>query len=252
MTEHTAADDLAFAEFPPPSREQWLALVSGALKGASFDKRLVSKTYDGISIAPLYGRDAAARAVAGRAAATPWEIAQRIELPDPAAANAQALHDLEGGATGLALVFSGAIGARGFGLDAGALAPVLDGVFLDAAVALDLDCAENAAAIAHTVTDVVRQRGVAPQSTAIRFGFDPLGKAATGATAAAPPWPQFAAAIVALAGAGYRGPFVVADGRVIHDAGGSEAQELAYVLAAALAYLRALEFAVCRSPTPGA
>ncbi len=40
---------------------------------------------------------------------------------------------------------------------------------------------------------------------------------------------------------GFRGPFAVADARVIHNAGGSEAQELAYALATALAYWRALE-----------
>ena len=40
---------------------------------------------------------------------------------------------------------------------------------------------------------------------------------------------------------GFRGPFAVADGRVVHDAGGSEAQELAFALASAVAYLRALE-----------
>ena len=42
---------------------------------------------------------------------------------------------------------------------------------------------------------------------------------------------------------GFKGPFAVADGRVIHDAGGSEVQELAFVLAAGVAYLRALESA---------
>ena len=44
-----------------------------------------------------------------------------------------------------------------------------------------------------------------------------------------------------LADAGFKGPFAVGDGRVIHNAGGSEAQELAYALASAVAYLRALE-----------
>src|SRR4029453_6809556 len=34
---------------------------------------------------------------------------------------------------------------------------------------------------------------------------------------------------------------LVADGRIVHGAGGTEAQELAYVIAAAVAYLRALE-----------
>ena len=41
---------------------------------------------------------------------------QRIDHPDAAAANAQALLDLENGAAGLTLVFAGANGAHGFGL----------------------------------------------------------------------------------------------------------------------------------------
>ena len=42
-----------------------------------------------------------------------------------------------------------------------------------------------------------------------------------------------------FAGDGFRGPFAVADGRVIHNAGGSEVQELAFALATAVAYFRA-------------
>jgi methylmalonyl-CoA mutase len=44
-----------------------------------------------------------------------------------------------------------------------------------------------------------------------------------------------------LIGRGFKGPFALADGRPVHDAGGSEAQELAFTLAVAVAYLRALE-----------
>ena len=40
---------------------------------------------------------------------------------------------------------------------------------------------------------------------------------------------------------GFKSPLAAADGRIIHNAGGSEAQELAYALAVAVAYLRALE-----------
>ncbi len=50
-----------------------------------------------------------------------------------------------------------------------------------------------------------------------------------------------AATIAELAQRGFKGPFAVADGRVVHNAGGSEAQELAFALAVAVAYLRALE-----------
>ena len=39
----------------------------------------------------------------------------------------------------------------------------------------------------------------------------------------------------------FRRSLFVADGRVVHGAGGTEAQELAYAIAVAVAYLRALE-----------
>ena len=48
--------------------------------------------------------------------------------------------------------------------------------------------------------------------------------------------------IATLKDAGFKGPFAVADGRVVHDAGGSEAQELAFVLGVAVLYLRVLEW----------
>jgi methylmalonyl-CoA mutase len=53
--------------------------------------------------------------------------------------------------------------------------------------------------------------------------------------------PPFAKMIRELIGRGFKGPFALADGRAIHDAGGSEAQELAFALAVAVACLRALE-----------
>jgi methylmalonyl-CoA mutase len=78
----------------------------------------------------------------------------------------------------------------------------------------------------------------------IRIGHDPIGGIALGADAARP-WseeaPHFARRLAALARDGFAGKLAVADGRIIHNAGGSEAQELAFVLATALAYLRALE-----------
>jgi methylmalonyl-CoA mutase len=234
-----------FTEFPPASREQWLALVSKTIKGAPLEARLMSKSYDGIAIAPLYERDISARPVFGRRAGASWRVIQRIDFADPAAANAQARSDLGNGATGLALVFAGAIGAYGFGLDDNApLDRLLDGIPLGGGVAIDLQPGPNAAHVARQLPDMVQRLGVPSGAADISFGFDPLGHIAA-APHNAPCWRDhsaaFAASINGLAMQGYKGPFAAADGRVVHNAGGSEAQELAYVLATALAYLRALE-----------
>ena len=113
----TTAETLSLAgDFAPATHADWRKLVDAVLKGAPF-ARLETKSYDGLNIEPLYARDAAARAVAGRRPGAAWTILQRVDHPDPAAANAQALDDLQNGATGLVLVFAGSVSANGFGLD---------------------------------------------------------------------------------------------------------------------------------------
>jgi methylmalonyl-CoA mutase len=205
----------------------------------------MSKSYDGIAIAPLYERHGGARPLFGHRAGAPWRVVQRIDFPDPAAANAQARYDVENGASGFALVFAGAIGAYGFGIDGNApLARLLDGLPLGAGVAIDLQPGPDAAHVARQLLDVVQRIGVSSAAADISFGFDPLGHIAAAAHRA-PCWRDdrtgFAASINGLAMQGYKGPFAAADGRIVHNAGGAEAQELAYVLATGLAYLRALE-----------
>ncbi|MEA2874274.1 MAG: methylmalonyl-CoA mutase, partial [Hyphomicrobiales bacterium] len=239
------AEDPAFAsEFPAATREQWLRLVDGVLKGAPFDKRLVAHTYDGLAIQPLYARASAAQPVAARAPGRAWTVMQRVDHPDPAAANEQALHDLENGATGLTLVMAGSLNANGYGLDSSieTLDRVLDGVYLDAGVAIDFNVAAETRDAAKNFAALVKRRGIAPDTIEMRASLNPLGHlAATGEGDWKTIAPAFATQIGELAGLGFRGPFAVADGRVIHNAGGSEAQELAFALASAVADLRALE-----------
>ncbi len=244
----SATDDLKLAaDFAPANYDDWRKLVDGVLKGAPFE-RLVSKTYDGLKIEPIYTRAHDAAPIAGRAAAAPWQIMQRIDHPDPAMANAQALHDLENGANGLTLVFAGANGAHGFGLEptAAAIDKVLDGVFIDAGITVELQIGPQSRMAAIHVAEYVKRKGVSPAACDIRFGLDPIGACAVWGSSPYT-WqeivPAVTGAMKGLSAMGFKGPFAPADGRVIHDAGGSEVQELAFVLATGLAYLRALESA---------
>ena len=239
--------DLPLAsEFPPATREQWLKLVDGVLKGAPFDKKLVSKTYDGLKIEPLYQRHADASPLVGRTPAAPWQVMMRVDHPDPKEANKQALEDLENGANGLVLVCPGSIGAQGFGIDTSAdgLARILDGIYLDAGAPIEFQLTREAKDVPAHVAAIVKQRGLDPAACDLRIGFDPIGLMAAGSSAPAP-WsdiaPLFARMTRTLADEGFRGPFAAADARVIHNAGGSEVQELAYALSVAVAYWRALE-----------
>jgi len=241
----TDPEPLSFAgDFPPATHDEWRKLVDAVLKGAPFT-RLESRTYDGLTIEPLYERAAAARALAGSAPDAAWTPMQRVDHPDPAAANAQALDDLENGATGLVLVFVGSVSANGFGLEPStvALTRALNGVDLGAC-AIDLNLSPQSRFVVRDFAALVKSRGLAPASIDLRFSINPIGGfAASGRSPRN--WEghaRYLAAMVGeLAGDGFRGPFVVADGRVIHNAGGSEAQELAFALASAVADLRALE-----------
>src|SRR3982750_1054366 len=96
-------DDLTLAaDFPPATREQWLKLVETVLKGADFERKLVSRTYDGLRVEPLYPK--ADGVVTRRAESGRWRVAQRVDHPEPAEANKLVLADLEGGADALVLV----------------------------------------------------------------------------------------------------------------------------------------------------
>lgn len=241
------SDDLPLAaEFPPTSEADWRKLVDAALKGAAFDKRLVSRTYDGLRVEPLYPRATGARPVAGRTPGAAWTVMQRVDHPDPAAANKQALEDLENGANGLTLVFAGSLNANGYGLDASApaLENALKGVELDAGITIDFNLSPPTRNAVQLFAALVKSRNISPALVDLRASINPIGGfAASGASPK--PWSElskiFAAAIRDLADQGFRGPFAVADGRIIHNAGGSEAQELAFAVAAAVECLRAFE-----------
>jgi methylmalonyl-CoA mutase len=244
----TTIDNLPLAaDFPPATYDDWRKLVDGVLKGAPFE-RLVGKTYDGLTIEPIYSRAKGAGPIAGRAAAAPWQVMQRIDHPGAAQANAQALHDLENGASGLTLVFAGANGAYGFGLEpsAEAVEKVLDGIFMDAGISIELQIGPQSRMAAIHVAEYLKRKRIDLAACNIRFGLDPIGACAVwGSSPYA--WPEIVPAVTGaikgLAAMGFKGPFAAADGRVIHDAGGSEVQELAFVLATGVAYLRAIESA---------
>ncbi len=230
--------------FPQSDEATWRKLVDRALKGASFDA-LSSKAYGGVGIAPLYPREThstkALRRTPGR-----WSILARVDCDAPGTANRLALEDLEGGADGLHIVFAGAQGACGGGLvdaDEATLARVFDSVRFDYGIPVVVESSPRAPDAADALMRLIDKSHIEPSLTRVSFGLDPLGLQARHGFIAAP-WAQAARAFAEqakrIAAAGFATGAVVADARVVHAAGGAETQELAFALAAAVAYLRAL------------
>ncbi len=224
----------------------WRALVEQGLKGASWD-RLVGKTADGIPLEPLYRESniQTASDISGAPGAAPfvrgartggWLVRQNFSHPDVEQTNREILADLEGGVGAIELVIDPG-GQEGVTIkNAADLDLALAGVILEAApVSLDAGSyAEQAASFLRA-----KLRGIAVAGTC--FGFDPLGTQLRSgqdqSEAALAAYLFTARTIRDLPNARY----LRVDTRVIHEAGGSEAQEIAYAIHAAITYLRGLE-----------
>ena len=246
----TSQTDVALAQgFDARDEAQWRAAIEKVLKGADFEKRLVSKTADGISLQPLYMQARDAEPLAGDTATAragrPWTLAQRVDHPDYAAANRLALTDLAGGAGSLVLVADDGFDARGFGLpalDDDALETLLADIALDM-ITLRLGPSFTGTTRARAIADFAERRGFKPDQLAVHFALAPIAQlAATGTLAH--DWPatadDLAGMVRDLATYGFKDPFIAADARPVSEAGGSEAQELAVAIASAVAYLRTL------------
>jgi methylmalonyl-CoA mutase len=111
-TPSTPAADGPAADFPPASYGDWRRLVESELKGAPFDKRMFTRTFENITLKPLYLREDVANLPhlgsfpgfppfvrGGRAAGyggQPWAISQEITCSSPTEFNHEARNSLAG------------------------------------------------------------------------------------------------------------------------------------------------------------
>lgn len=232
-------------DFPSTNEAAWRKLALRALDGRPFET-LISRTFEGLEIAPLYGRATNEGPRAMRRDPGAWKIAQRIDHPDPAVANHIARSDLDGGANALTLTIAGAPAARGFGTAIHApsdLDATLHGIDLDC-VPMRVDAGLHSLHIVQHLRVLAQERRLTSASLDVDFGHDPIGNfARTGVSAWAPDTIgcDAAAASRLLRECGFAGHLLLADGRPYHEAAAGEAQELACIVATGVTYLRLLE-----------
>ena len=250
-------DELVLAgEFGPATREQWLAAADAVARrsgrisedaelGAGVDT-LTRTSADGIRVAPLY----AAEDVEGlpdtgvpgswpftRGALTDghvpdgWDIRQRHAGTDPAAVREALLADLECGVNSIWL----RVGAGG--VPVSDLAATLDGVHLDLA-GVALDAGADAVDAANAYLDLAARNGVEDSALLGSLGVDPIGLRAR--TGDGPGVDSVTGVAQRTASTSGTITAITVDATVIREAGGADAQELGWSLAAGVAYLREL------------
>jgi len=225
--------------FPPATEEAWRALVAKTLGEAPFSS-IEKATVEGLKVEPLYEAAAAPAGFPTRPfdAERAWDIRTLTAHPDPAAANGEILHDLEGNAASVIARIDPTGGAGVAVGSADGLARVLAGVVPEfAAIGLD------AGFLGPKAADWLGSFAKASPGARLAFHLDPLSAFAEAGESPGPIEAHLvSAATVAarLADTYPQAQLFLASGRVVHEAGGGEAAEVAFAAAAALAYAKAL------------
>ncbi len=267
--EFTIEDD-----FPPVSYERWRVLVEEDLKGAPFDKKLVTHTYEGIDIQPVYTRTEGLKepdyyGVPGQPPFVRGSLSTRIALhgadlrqeyfhPDTAETNRQILADLAGGVTSVQLHLDQAA-RHGFDPDETALdeSHTTNGVMayshgdMDVAlrnvpldqVAISLEAGAAFLPAAALLVSLWQKRGIELGQVRGAFNSDPLATLARNGQL-----PLTLDASLTLLGdlaqwTARNCPHVTAvkvSTSPYHNAGATAAQDLAFQTGTAVAYLRAM------------
>ena len=252
--EKTPFPAVDFPEFAPQAYAEWKEEAIASLKGAPFDKKLLSKTYEGITLEPLYTAEHAAAFSAknglpgadhylrGTSAAgysaKPWLIAQKGDSASPLEANDLLRRDLEKGVS--AICFDPQCSPELSTLDD--MKTLLDGIEI-VKYPFQVFCGASAAPTLGLLAAYAEQVGIEPAALSGVIGADPLGSLARqGATCGSMEsyYDQMAAC---LRWAGKKTPLmktIFIQGSVYHEGGASAVQELAAMFAAAVAYLDAL------------
>ncbi|MEQ8435531.1 MAG: methylmalonyl-CoA mutase family protein [Oceanicaulis sp.] len=241
--------------FPAAGAAQWRREAEAALKGAPLEK-LVRKTLDDIERGPLFTRDDLIEAgdtgapgaapfirggVARRDEFLPWAIRQSVADPDPKAANQAILADLAGGVSEITLRLDplGQTGCAARTLDE--LKVALDGVMLDLA---PIHFAPSRMAPQHAalLLALYETEGLDGHTLRGGLGLSPIGQKslAGGGAADLPERLKRTAEAAAYCAEHFPHLKVVSiTATAPHEAGGSDAQEIAFVCAGGASYMRA-------------
>ena len=261
------------AEFQAPSLDAWKEEVVRLLKGAPFEKKMLTATYEGITLQPMYtaedtknlpfqdtlpgqwpylrGTEPLGKSVNG------WLVAQELPFPDPKDFNEALLHDLERGQNAVCVLLDAAgrwgldadeadselVGKDGTSISAFADAlQALEGVY--PAVPIMVVGGAGSVPAAALIVAALKAKGADLSSANLTLGNDPLGFLAQNGQLPMSIDEAFdgLASLTNWATANApKAKTLVACGFPYFDAGANAVQQLAFTLSSAVAALRAME-----------
>ncbi len=244
-------------KFPAPDLQQWHALVDKALNGKPFRETLIHRTYDDIEIEPLYSpvvgnipadklqtSDAHwTRGIALSTSEPSWEIHQMYAGPTIEKTKADIAEDIVGGTEGIHLQLAS---PGQFGVPANSLANIsmLMDQDMGSVRSVSLNTGSEYTTVAGDLFSLWSSKPFAASQIRCDLNADPLGSLARHGSLPVS-FDQAKQQLGTLCARVHDKdlPFTVlaADGRPYHNAGASDAQELAAILKTLVTYLRWLE-----------
>ncbi len=263
-----------FGEFPPTPYEEWRKVVDKFLKGAPFEKRLVTKTYEEIDLQPMYRQEDIANLphldnLPGFApylrgaeplgyVAKYWDVAQELPYATPATFNEALRADLARGQNAINLVLDRPtlagidadqaeaedVGKGGLSVSSVAdLAQALAGVDFEA-IPIYIQASTSALTFTALLAALVEQQGQSLAKLRGCIGMDPLGQLARDGKLPRDLDGIYDVMAQLTTWAKTHAPHlqtITVQGHPYHNGGASATQELAFALATAVDYLRAMQ-----------
>lgn len=220
------------AGFNNISYNAWQAAAQAALRGKNLDS-LTKTTYDGIAVKPIYAASVESNQVALPVGA--WQINQAINHPELSIAAEHIQQDLEQGVNGLSLYSNQSLNAHGYGVNLTQtnIDKLFKNTYLDM-ISLRLETGLDEFSAAEIIINHWQKHS--KMQGQLSLGIDPIGKMTQSGG-----WDGEAKAKKSLQTAlkTFKTTHILrVDGRIAHNAGASEAQELAYIIATATCYLK--------------
>lgn len=258
-------------EFAFPTYEEWREAAEKALKGVPFDKKMYTKTLEGITLQPIYTKDDIDKIpytdsdfpgfypyTRGGSASgykkMPWKISQELPYPEPEKFNEAAVYDLERGQDALNIRIN-----KNSALHSQNESEVIDtGLYLShkkdlekAFKGIDLskvpvyfdsgDFSPAAAAIFKAYLD---ERNIPANKAQGSFDYDPIASLAANGRININFEKTYDLMASYLKWADENLPgfkLIAANGSAFHNAGVNAVQELAYAIASGVEYIREMQ-----------
>lgn len=252
-----------FTEFTAPTYEEWRQEAEALLKGAPFDKKMLTKTPEGIVLQPIYNQCDVSQVpdlpgfgdyVRGISAsgyrAQPWNISQNLYLSLPSEFNKNLLDALDKGQTAVELVLDkrtcegiDADSAGEIKVGCGGLSVSIKNDIDEALKGVEVDCVEmNVFAGVSTCSIAAMLYASNPDKQfSGGFYFDPLGELASNGQLSIPLENAYNR-MYALADYNSKNQkkmgAIGVDATVYANAGANAVEELGFAFASAVSYIR--------------